>query len=139
MRRYGAPTLSTRTPVRLSQELGFTFFMRVKRPQEEDKMIRTKLTVLAAAAVIATGGAWISGTGTSHAAEPFLCPAVGHGVLNAPNLGAFEIAAGYSFFPADGNNQAGAHANEKAINPEGPGTSPGPGGGNSDWSPIWPG
>jgi hypothetical protein len=74
----------------------------------------------------------------------FLCPAVGHGVeiadANNGDNGVSvigPIASGdQSFLP--GNNQAGAHANPNAHNTEGPGTSPGPGDGNSDWSPIWP-
>jgi hypothetical protein len=73
----------------------------------------------------------------------FLCPAVGDGVKNADEHNGDNgvstigpIASGWSFLP--GNNQAGAHANDAAWNTDGPGTSPGPGGGNSDWSPIWP-
>ncbi len=74
----------------------------------------------------------------------FLCPAVGHGVENADaNNGDHGVAAigpiasgDQSFLP--GNNQAGAHADPGAWNAEGPGSSPGPGGGNADWSPIWP-
>lgn len=77
-------------------------------------------------------------------ADAFLCPAVGHGVTNADarngDNGVSTIgpigSGDQSFLP--GNNQAGAHANNQAVNPEGPGTSPGPGNGNSDWSPIWP-
>jgi hypothetical protein len=69
----------------------------------------------------------------------FLCPAVGNANAAAHNgQGWFPIASGdYSFFP--GNNQAGLHANENGYNAEGPGASPGPGGGNNEWSPIWPG
>jgi hypothetical protein len=75
----------------------------------------------------------------------FLCPAAGAGVVTADAHNGVngvdvigQLASGdYSFLP--GNNQAGANANGTAYNPEGPGSSPGPGGGNSDWSPIWPG
>jgi len=75
----------------------------------------------------------------------FLCPAVGDGVTNADSHNGENgvstigpIGSGdQSFLP--GNNQAGANANSEALNTEGPGTSPGPGNGNSDWSPIWPG
>jgi hypothetical protein len=74
----------------------------------------------------------------------FLCPAVGHGVTNADarngDNGVSTIgpigSGDQSFLP--GNNQAGAKSNPIAHNTEGPGTSPGPGNGNSDWSPIWP-
>ena len=74
----------------------------------------------------------------------FLCPAVGDGVANADahngDNGVSVIgpigSGDYSFLP--GHNQAGANANPGAQNADGPGTSPGPGGGNSDWSPIWP-
>lgn len=74
----------------------------------------------------------------------FLCPAVGHGVTNADarngDNGVSTIgpigSGDQSFLP--GNNQAGAKSNPTAHNAEGPVTSPGPGDGNSDWSPIWP-
>jgi hypothetical protein len=74
----------------------------------------------------------------------FLCPAVGHGVTNADarngDNGVSTIgpigSGDQSFLP--GNNQAGAKSNPAAHNTEGPVTSPGPGDGNSDWSPIWP-
>ncbi|MGI9586148.1 MAG: hypothetical protein ACR2N7_11220 [Acidimicrobiia bacterium] len=75
----------------------------------------------------------------------FLCPAVGDGVMNADGhngdngvsvIGPLPGSGSYSFLP--GNNQAGAQSNVNAHNTDGPGTSPGPGGGNSDWSPIWP-
>lgn len=66
----------------------------------------------------------------------FLCPDVGAGVLNhRPDAGQLA-SGGYTFLP--GHNQAGAHANPMSFNILGPGESPGPGGGNSDWSPIWP-
>ena len=110
-------------------------------------VVRT-LTLLAAIAV-----AVLAMQATALAAQPevvgpengsFLCPAVGHGVANADaNNGdngvsvIGQIGSGdYSFLP--GNNQAGATSNTNAHNAEGPATSPGPGGGNSDWSPIWP-
>ena len=77
----------------------------------------------------------------------FLCPAVGNGVENADGHNGDNgvalindgnpIASGdYSFLP--GNNQAGANADSKALNTKNPDASPGPGEGNSDWSPIWP-
>jgi hypothetical protein len=82
----------------------------------------------------------MSGTALADQNNPdgnFLCPAVGDGVANAP-FDSFPIASGdYSFIP--GNNQAGAHANNNGVNTLGPGASPGPGDGNTDWSPIWPG
>lgn len=66
----------------------------------------------------------------------FLCPDVGAGVLNhRPDAGQLA-SGGYTFLP--GHNQAGAHANMNGYNTLGPGESPGPGDGNSDWSPIWP-
>jgi hypothetical protein len=66
----------------------------------------------------------------------FLCPDVGAGVLNhRPDAGELG-SGGYTFLP--GHNQAGAHANPNSNNTLGPADSPGPGNGNSDWSPIWP-
>jgi hypothetical protein len=86
------------------------------------------------------------GPGTGEYGE-FLCPAVGDGVKNADSHNGDNgialindgdpIASGdFSFLP--GNNQAGANANSKALNTQNPDASPGPGEGNSDWSPIWP-
>ncbi len=76
----------------------------------------------------------------------FLCPIVGAGVINADaqngdngvsNIGPLPGSGAASLLP--GNNQAADHVPNNALNPEGPGTSLGPGSGNSDWSPIWPG
>lgn len=61
----------------------------------------------------------------------FLCPAVG-----GPNAGGTLPGGQNTFLPR--HNQAGAHANVNGHNTLGPGESPGPGDGNSDWSPIWP-
>jgi hypothetical protein len=75
----------------------------------------------------------------------FLCPVVGDGVTNADvhngdngvaTIGPIPGSGDQSFLP--GHNQAGATSNPTAHNTQGPGTSPGPGDGNSDWSPIWP-
>jgi len=68
----------------------------------------------------------------------FLCPAVGNETAAAHNgQGWGGLPNGnYTFLP--GNNQAGANANANALNTLDPASSPGPGGGNSDWSPIWP-
>ena len=103
---------------------------------------------------LVSGGLLIA-SGVAAAAQPdgpatgpsgqFLCPAVGDGVTNADahngangvdNTG--TIASGQQTF-LPGNNQAGAHANSNALNTDNPDTTAGPGGGNSDWSPIWPG
>ncbi len=70
----------------------------------------------------------------------FLCPAVANATaaLASDQIGGeLGDTGNYTFLP--GNNQAGAHVPSKALNTEGPGASPGPGDGNSDWSPIWPG
>jgi hypothetical protein len=73
-----------------------------------------------------------------HVGPPaFLCPIVGNDTAATHNgQGWFGVNAGWTFFP--GNNQAGVHANPNSWNTLGPGASPGPGTGNSDWSPIWP-
>jgi hypothetical protein len=107
-------------------------------------------------AVLLVVGALAVMSGTAFADQPegpatgpqgqFLCPIVGDGVSNADahngangvsDIGPLPGSGGASLLP--GNNQAGANAVTTALNPEGPDTSPGPGGGNSDWSPIWPG
>ena len=69
----------------------------------------------------------------------FLCPDVGNETAAAHNgKGWGSLPEGdFTFLP--GHNQAGASANPNANNTLGPGESPGPGAGNSDWSPIWPG
>jgi len=110
-------------------------------------MIRGKHTRRAALfAAVAIAAMFVVGTGAALADKPdypygaggeapFLCPSVGAGVLHH-NPEAGQIAGDrYTFLP--GLNQAGAHANENALNPKGPGDSPAPGDGNSDWSPIW--
>ena len=83
------------------------------------------------------------GTTTAVFASPFLCPVVGDGVLNADanngdnGVSTITPPVGTSFLP--GNNQAGAKSNPQAHNALGPGDpDAGPGGGNSDFSPIWP-
>jgi hypothetical protein len=116
----------------------------------EDMMKRRIISILLVLSLVVVG---MLTTVSMVAADPppkdpflgppaFLCPAVGNDNAADKNGKAvsgdwFPIAAGWSFFP--GNNQAGAHANDHSYNTEGPGTSPGPGGGNSEWSPIWPG
>jgi hypothetical protein len=102
-----------------------------------------RLAIMLAVAVLAA--LFVFGTSTAFAAAPdvvgpgdgpFLCPSVGQGVLNhRPDAGQLPNGS-YTFLP--GNNQAGAHANENALNTLPASQSPGPGGGNSDWSPIWP-
>jgi hypothetical protein len=68
----------------------------------------------------------------------FLCPAVGNATAAAHNGQEWGSLPNENFTFLPGNNQAGNHADENALNTEGPADSPGPGGGNSDWSPIWP-
>jgi hypothetical protein len=70
----------------------------------------------------------------------FLCPSVGNETAANAN-GWFggplpQDPDSYTFLP--GHNQSGAHANYHGWNAQGPGDSPGPGKGNTDWSPIWP-
>jgi hypothetical protein len=97
--------------------------------------------------VVATAGiasAAPSGPATGPDGQ-FLCPAVGAGVANADvhngdhaETDTGTIASGQETF-LPGNNQAGAHVNDNALNSDNPGTTAGPGGGNRDWSPLWPG
>jgi hypothetical protein len=63
---------------------------------------------------------------------------VGDGVINAPGKAGkvLQPPAGTSFIP--GNNQAGLHANEHALNTHGPGNPDAGPGHNPDFSPIWP-
>jgi hypothetical protein len=92
---------------------------------------------LSLVAVAATAGIASAAQPDGPATGPsgqFLCPAVGQGVPHATGT----LASGQQTF-LPGNNQAGAHANANALNTDNPGTTAGPGGGNSDWSPIWPG
>lgn len=108
-------------------------------------MVLLKLRIITGVAVAVIGGAAFVLTATGASADPgvgpngeFLCPAVGNETAAEANgKGWGELPNGnYTFLP--GNNQAGNHANSNALNTEGPGDSPGPGNGNSDWSPIWP-
>ena len=101
--------------------------------------MRRRLLKLIMVPVMATG-LLVGGAAAASADEPFLCPVVGHGVADAPGRADAVInpPVGYSFLP--GNNQAGENANPNAWNADGPGNpDAGPGGGNSDFSPIWPG
>ena len=69
----------------------------------------------------------------------FLCPAVGNDTAaenNGQGWGGPLPNDNYTFLP--GHNQAGANADSNSNNTLGPGDSPGPGGANSDWSPLWP-
>lgn len=68
-----------------------------------------------------------------------LCPAVGNETAALANgwFGGPIYSGDYTFNP--GNNQAGTHANPNSYNTLNPDESPGPGGANSDWSPMWPG
>jgi hypothetical protein len=99
--------------------------------------ILAALTALAALMLFGTGSALAAAPDVVGPGDgPFLCPSVGQGVVNNPH-GAGQLPGGsYTFLP--GNNQAGAHANDNALNTLPAAQSPPPGGGNSDWSPIWP-
>ena len=75
-------------------------------------------------------------------ADPFLCPVVGDGVLNASEVNndngvsAITPPVGTSFIP--GKNRAGEHANYHALNTDGPGNADAGPGHNSNFTPIWP-
>lgn len=99
-----------------------------------------KIRMLLVFAVVAVG--MISTAAISFADDPFLCPVVGDGVINADEhngdngVSVIEPPVGTSFLP--GNNQAGANSNSSAHNSEGPGNPDAGPGGNPDYSPIWP-
>jgi hypothetical protein len=96
------------------------------------------LVVVAAALLVSAGAAIAAPPPVVDGSDgsAFLCPAVGKGVLHhRPDAGALPND-NFTFLP--GHNQAGAHANPNAFNTLGPPDSPGPGNGNTDWSPIWP-
>jgi hypothetical protein len=96
--------------------------------------MRTRLALSAAIAAAALGAA-----GTA-SAEPFLCPIVGPGVINADShngdngVQTISPAAGTSLLP--GNNQAGANANPNAYNAFG-GPTAGNTPGTAGFTPIW--
>jgi hypothetical protein len=78
---------------------------------------------------------------TGVGAEPFLCPVMGHGALNAPGLdGSHKNTVGT--LPSGdatirpGNNRAGENANENALNENG-GPSPTNTPGADGFTPIW--
>ena len=84
-----------------------------------------------------------SSADADNGSDAFLCPVVGHGVLNADanngdnGVSAIHPPVGTSFLP--GKNKAGSHANANAFNSDGPGNPDAGPGGNPDFSPIWPG
>jgi hypothetical protein len=104
--------------------------------------------VIACAALFATAGIAFAGGPDGPATGDegqFLCPAVGAGLFTADANngdngvgGIGTIGSGQQTF-LPGNNQAGLHVNDNGLNTDNPGDTDGPGGGNSDWSPIWPG
>jgi len=97
-------------------------------------MMRRRLALFAGIAVVAMG------TAGAASAEPFLCPIVGAGVVNADahngdnGVQAISPAAGTSLLP--GNNQAGVNANASAYNAFG-GPSAGNTPGTPGFTPIW--
>jgi hypothetical protein len=99
--------------------------------------IVASLAALAALLLLGTGSALAAAPDVVGGGEgPFLCPSVGAGyVNNHPDAGQLPDGS-YTFLP--GHNQAGAHVNENGTNTLPASESPGPGDGNSDWSPIWP-
>jgi hypothetical protein len=102
--------------------------------REESSMRKLLVTVIAVSALgLVTAGVAV-------ADDPFLCPIVGDGVLNADanngehGVAAIEPPAGTSLIP--GKNQAGVNANPSAYNANGgpeAGNSPGAAG----FTPIW--
>ena len=100
-----------------------------------------RVKILMVLAVLTAGV--IGTTAVASANEPFLCPVVGDGVLNADShngdngVSAISPPVGTSLLP--GNNQAGANASPDAYNTSGPGDPDAGPGGNPDFSPIWPG
>lgn len=104
-----------------------------------------KIKFLAIALTILAGS--IAGPAIASADDgdgAFLCPVVSDSValvadVNNGDNGVSTILppVGTSFLP--GNNQAGANANHTAQNTSGPGDPDAGPGGNSDYSPIWPG
>ena len=98
-----------------------------------------RLRVLVILSVLVVGLAATSAI--AYAADPFVCPIVGDGVVNADAHGAGGIdliapAAGPSILP--GNEQAGANSNPNAHNSRLPNDPlSGPGDGNSGFTAIW--
>jgi hypothetical protein len=78
---------------------------------------------------------------TGAGAEPFLCPVMGQGALNAAGLDGSHKNSVSALPSGDativpGNNQAGARANENALNEFG-GPSPTNVPGTPGFTPIW--
>ena len=96
--------------------------------------MRRLIALTVAVGTFALGSAGVAG------AQPFLCPIVGDGVLNADShngdhgVAAITPDAGTSLLP--GNNQAGANANESAYNANG-GPTAGNTPGTPGFTPIW--
>ena len=105
--------------------------------------VRISMFLAVLIAVLAVGFTVTTGQASAADPEPFLCPIVGDGVINADShngengVSVILPPAGTSFLP--GNNQAGANADPNAHNSSGPGDPDAGPGGNPDFSPIWPG
>ena len=97
-------------------------------------MMRSRLALATGVAVAAMG------TAGAASAQPFLCPIVGDGVVNADTrngdngVQAISPPAGTSLLP--GNNQAAANANANAYNAFG-GPTAGNTPGTPGFTPIW--
>lgn len=100
-------------------------------------MLKLKIGGVGLALVVGGGLLFV---GSASAQEPFLCPIVGDGVLNADSrngdngVAAITPPAGTSLLP--GNNQAGANANPNSYNAFG-GPSAGNAPGTPGFTPIW--
>lgn len=100
-------------------------------------MLKRRLVIPAAVAIV--GLAMFPALAS---ANPFLCPVVGDGVLNADahnggnGVSAITPPVGTSLLP--GNNRAGENANPNAYNTLGPSDPNAGPGGNPDFTPIWP-
>jgi len=98
--------------------------------------VRKRITIILGTATLALATAGVAG-----AADSFLCPIVGDGVLNNTAKGPTAVItppAGTSLSP--GNNQAGEHANANAYNSYGDGTPiSGNAPGADGFTPIWTG
>jgi hypothetical protein len=96
--------------------------------------MRRVVTSLVAFGLLMSAGAGVAFADKDNGTDAFICPVVGEGAINAGRDAHAYLGGGATFLP--GNEQAGTHANESALNERGaPAADNRPGA--DGFTPIW--